>query len=63
MIPSLLAREIRTSIADFLTTEFRPATPRFQGLIEQFLQQPEAVFKGPYLSIGLPFRQGTVGKD
>ncbi|MGK7875371.1 MAG: DEAD/DEAH box helicase [Xenococcaceae cyanobacterium] len=63
MIPSLLASEIRTSIADFLRTEFCPATPGFEGLIDRFLEERDAIFKGPYLSIGLPFRQGTAGND
>jgi DEAD/DEAH box helicase domain-containing protein len=63
MIPSLLANEIRNSIADFLTTEFNPSTPSFQKLIENFLAEEESIFKGPYLSIGLPFRQGQGGKD
>ena len=63
MIPSLLATEIRSSIADFLSTEFCPATTGFEGLIERFLSEPEAIFKGPYLSMGLPFRAGSAGKD
>ena len=63
MIPSLLATEIRSSVADFLTTEFRPATTGFKGLIDRFLSERDAIFKGPYLSMGLPFRAGSAGKD
>jgi len=63
MIPSLLATEIRSSVADFLTTEFRPATIGFKGLIDRFLSERDAIFKGPYLSMGLPFRTGSAGKD
>jgi DEAD/DEAH box helicase domain-containing protein len=63
MLPSVVASEVRASIEDFLKTEFRPASPGFEGLIQRFLATPEAVFKGPYLSIGLPFRPGSTGAE
>ena len=63
MIPSVLATEIQASITDFLKTEFRSSSPGFEGLIDRFLDQPEAIFKGPYLSASLPFRSGTAGAD
>ncbi|BAY84715.1 hypothetical protein NIES267_42110 [Calothrix parasitica NIES-267] len=63
MIPSVVASEIRASIEDFLKTEFRPASPGFEDLIQRFLATPEAIFKGPYLSVGLPFRPGSTGTD
>ncbi|NJN09401.1 MAG: DEAD/DEAH box helicase [Richelia sp. RM1_1_1] len=63
MIPSVVASEIRASIEDFLKTEFRPASPGFEDLIQRFLSTPEAIFKGPYLSVGLPFRPGSTGAD
>ena len=63
MIPSVLATEIQASITDFLKTEFRSSSPGFEDLIDRFLAQPEAIFKGPYLSTSLPFRSGTSGAD
>ncbi len=63
MIPSVLATEIQASITDFLKTEFRSSSPGFEDLIDRFLAQPEAIFKGPYLSASLPFRSGTAGAD
>ncbi|ELR97405.1 hypothetical protein [Gloeocapsa sp. PCC 73106] len=63
MIPSVLAHEIHDSIAEFISTEFRPATPSFENLLKEFLDKKESIFKGPYLSLGLPFRQGIGGKD
>ena len=63
MIPSVLATEIQASITDFLKTEFRSSSPGFEGLIDRFLNQPQAIFKGPYLSASLPFRSGTAGAD
>ena len=63
MIPSVLATEIQNSITDFLKTEFRSSSPGFEGLINRFLDRPEAIFKGPYLSTSLPFRSGSSGAD
>ncbi len=63
MIPSVVASEIRSSVEDFLKTEFRPTTPSMEHLLNRFLENPEALFKGPYLSLSLPFQQGNSGKD
>ncbi|NBD34138.1 MAG: DEAD/DEAH box helicase [Cyanobacteria bacterium] len=63
MIPSVVASEIRSSVEDFLKTEFRPTTPSMEHLLNRFLENPEAVFKGPYLSLSLPFQKGHFGRD
>lgn len=59
MIPPLLANQIKSSINEFLTTEFSSSTPYFQELIKEFLAKEDNLFKGYYLSIGLPFRPAT----
>ncbi|MGK7913149.1 MAG: DEAD/DEAH box helicase [Synechococcus sp.] len=64
MLPSIVATELRRCVADYLRTTFRPTTPSFETLIESFLDRNETegtYCKGPYVSIGLPFRQGSVG--
>lgn len=61
MIPSVLARQLQTGVEDFLKTTFPVSTPHFHHLIDDFLAQKDAVFKGPYLSVGLPFRRGESG--
>ncbi len=63
MIPSVLAKQIRQGLTDFLHTTFPISTPFFQGLLHRLLEQEETVFKGPYLSIGLPFRKAGAGPD
>jgi DEAD/DEAH box helicase domain-containing protein len=63
MIPSVVASEVRTSVEDFLKTTFRHSTHRFEGLTERFLADPDNCFKGPYVSIALPFRTGTSGAN
>lgn len=59
MIPSVVASELRNCISDYLRTTFRPTTPGFDSLMERFIEVPENVGRGPYVSLGLPFRSGT----
>ena len=59
MIPSVLALQLKHGVEDFLRTTFPMSTPLFHGMLERFLEAPGGVFKGPYLSIQLPFRQGS----
>lgn len=61
MQPLIVANEVRRSVADFLSTAFPSTTPGFQGLIDRFLGQPGNLFRGPYLSMDLPFRTGAAG--
>ncbi len=63
MIPSVLAQHVRQGVEDFLRTTFPVSTPFFNGLIENLLKENGGIFKGPYLSIQLPFRQGKKGSD
>jgi len=63
MIPSVLASEIQTSVMEFLATEFQSSNPQFQGLWDRFFTHPENLFKGPYLSIFLPFRPSPRDQD
>ncbi|OUC15160.1 MAG: RNA helicase [Alkalinema sp. CACIAM 70d] len=61
MLPSIIATELRNCVADYLRTTFRPTTPGFDSLIDRFLATPENLYRGPYISIGLPFRPGSTG--
>lgn len=63
MLPSVVATQIRNCVADYLHTTFRPTTPGFTSLIDRFLQKSDNYYKGPYLSIGLPFRPGQTGAN
>ncbi|MCK8601856.1 DEAD/DEAH box helicase [Desulfoferrobacter suflitae] len=58
MIPSVLAKQFRQGVEDFLKTTFPVSTPFFHGIIDRLLAEQEGVFKGPFLSIQLPFRIG-----
>lgn len=57
MIPSVLARQLQQGVEDFLLTTFPISTPHFHGLVERLLATEGGLFKGPYVSASLPFRQ------
>ncbi|MDZ7852764.1 MAG: DEAD/DEAH box helicase [Halomonas sp.] len=65
MLPSVVAHELQLSLHDYLRAAFPISTALFRGtgeqgetaLIERFLTTPGKLLKGPYLSLGLPFRR------
>lgn len=66
MLPSLLAPELLDAVSYFLKTAFPSSTAGFRrseghSAIDDFVATPDALFKGPWLSLGLPFR--TLGAD
>ncbi len=67
MLPSFVAREL-ISIHHFLGATFPATSPVFlredgSTTIDELLATPEAIFKGPYLSLGLPFRTTEKNKS
>lgn len=67
MLPAVVASELQDAISRFLRSAFPVATQYFQDagtaapdahrLIDDLITRPEALFKGPYLNVKLPFRQ------
>ena len=55
MIPSVIARQVQRGVEDFLLTTFPITNPFFAGTLEKLLATPGMLFRGPYLSIKLPF--------
>ncbi len=62
MLPPVVASESEQVAADAIRTAFHPTTPGSRGLIDRFLAGPRAAHKGPYVSVSLPFQQGS-GRD
>ncbi|WP_444934144.1 DEAD/DEAH box helicase [Microbulbifer sp. JTAC008] len=61
MLPSLVAGELAQAVREFLRTTFPSTTPGFlresgRCAMDDLLYEPKSIFKGPYLSLGLPFR-------
>jgi DEAD/DEAH box helicase domain-containing protein len=66
MQPLIVSEQTRKAIADFLAATFPATTPGFETLMARFLREPENLAKGPYITLGLPFRSaadGTSGFD
>jgi len=63
MIPSVLSSQVKKGVEDFLKATFPVSTPFFHGVMDRFLGEDGGVFKGPYLSIKLPYRTSSIGLD
>jgi DEAD/DEAH box helicase domain-containing protein len=45
MIPSVLSRQLRQGVEDFLKTTFPVSTPFFHEIVDRLLSEDEGVFK------------------
>lgn len=59
MIPAAVAWQLRQGLSDYLRYAFRSRTPGMTAVIDDLLAEPEALLKGPYVSLGLPFAPGS----
>ena len=59
MIPSVVARQVRETILDYLRTTFALADAEFADALFAFLDGEEGLFKGPYLDVRLPFKKAA----
>ena len=62
MLPSVVASELEQVASDAIRTAFHSTSPDFKGLIDRFLADRERLFKGPFVSVALPFHEGS-GRD
>lgn len=63
MQPLIAAQQVTQGVAAFLRTAFPSTTPGFIGLLERFLEQRDNIFKGPYLTVRLPFSPGAAAEQ
>jgi len=61
MQPLIVSQQVTQGVADFLRTAFPSTTTGFEGLLERFLAERSNIFKGPYLTLPLPFRKQSNG--
>lgn len=59
MIPSILDRQIRQGVADFVRTTFAVTTPSMRDMVGELCDTPDRLFKGPWISMNLPFLVGS----
>lgn len=58
MIPSVLTEEIQDAVSDFIHTAFHVTNPYFTRVIDDLVNTSGNLFRGPYLTIKLPFQSG-----
>lgn len=58
MQPLVVSQQVTEGVADFLRAAFPSTTPGFDGLTEG-LNEHNQLFRGPYLTLPLPFRKRT----
>lgn len=61
--PSIIAHQLQQAVKDYLRLSFSTTTPFFAGMLERFIDTPDLLSKGPYLSIKLPFSKGKDQAD
>ncbi|HEY6342766.1 MAG TPA: DEAD/DEAH box helicase [Bryobacteraceae bacterium] len=62
MIPSVIGAQARRGIEEFLRTTFPITNPFFKGALDQLLARPGEVFRGPYVSLKLPFQSSFAAR-
>ncbi len=62
MTPSVVARQVRETILDYLRTTFALADEGFDKALFDFLDGEEGLFKGPFVDVRLPFRKADAGE-
>lgn len=59
----MVASEVASALTEFVRTQFLPSNRRMTRVIQDFLQTPENLLKGPYLSVALPFQKAPEGGE
>ena len=64
MIPSLVARELKDSIVEYLATTFALSDDEaYRALTDFLLGEDDGIFRGPYLRVRLPFVDAPADAD
>lgn len=63
MLPSILAKQLRQGIKDYIATTYPMTNEPFAGSIEAMFNKDDAVTHSPYISVKLPFRKAEKMPD
>ena len=63
MIPPVISQQTQRGVEEFLRSAFPIHSPFFAGVVDRLLERPEEIFRGPYLSVKLPFAPGRRGRN
>ncbi len=59
MIPSIVARQVRETVLDYLRTTFSLSEPDVEKALFDFLDSPRGMFRGSFVDVRLPFRKAS----
>jgi DEAD/DEAH box helicase domain-containing protein len=62
MIPSVLAAQVQRGVEEFSLTTFPVTNPYVAGRLEESLRTPDSLFRGPYVSLKLPYLTGDASR-
>lgn len=62
MIPSILSSQLKRGLKDYIDTTFQITTPFFKNVVTDLLEEKKKIFRGPYVSVKLPFRKSDGSK-
>ena len=63
ILPLSLTEQAKTAVEEVLRASYRPSTPAFSGLIDDFVQDPDNLVRGPYLSLDLPYTNADIREE
>ena len=63
MLPSILTRQVKHGLKDYLRSVFSPSTTNFTNIFNNFTDDDDNLFRGPYLSYDLPFRDSESAEE
>jgi DEAD/DEAH box helicase domain-containing protein len=62
MLPAAVAQQVKETLLDYLRTTFNLRDRELDAALLAFLQDRQlGLFRGPYIDVRLPFRQGEPG--
>ena len=63
MNPILLGKQVEQGLKDLVRFNFQTNSERFEGMVETFLSKSQTFFKGPWVSIDLPFQDALTSSE
>ena len=63
MNPILLGKQVEQGLEDLVRYNFQTNSKKFEGMVETFLSDPRTFFKGPWVSVELPFQDAKTNTE
>lgn len=63
MIPSIVSERVERAIRGYLRASFAISNPFFHTMLDDFFERREELFKGPYVTVNLPFKPADIDEE